>query len=87
MEGKHANNPLVASSSTGTGEKSKSAGVHTDLVMQGCGSGTFENISSMANVVQQQQRKPELVQKRPGLDPSLQNSGDKACILPSSTSK
>jgi hypothetical protein len=40
----------------------------------------------MTNVVQQQ-RKPELVRKRPDLDPSLQNSGDKARILPSSTSK
>jgi hypothetical protein len=39
MEGKHANNPIVASSITGTGEKSKSAGVQTDLVMQGCSSG------------------------------------------------
>jgi hypothetical protein len=86
-KGKCADNTFDVSTSTGKGEKSESAVRHNDLVMQRINLGTHENISSMGNVVKQQEREADLVEKEVSLEFNMQNGGDNVTLVSSSTSQ
>jgi hypothetical protein len=86
-KGKCVGKTFDISTSTGKGEKSESAVMHTDLVMQHINLRTPENISSMGDGVKQQQRVLDLVHKKIGLKLTLQNGRDKAPTISSSASQ